>query len=499
MCSSPAAYPGITPLKFGTLKPRKMLSMSHILTGHTMSTHNNSLNNLCRGVGERVLFTNAGLSKPIQPRKGHFVLKLNHYREQLRKIIGWQSPVTYDEFVDYYKGPRKLTYRRAVDGLALKPVHPRDSILKTFVKAEKNNLTLKADYVPRVIQPRSPRYNVEVGIYLRPLEKRLYAAINELFGSPTMLSSYNAYRQAEIIKNKWDEYSSPVCVGLDASRFDQHVSRQALKFEHGLYNSIYNSGPFKELLSWQLSNYGFATAADGMFTYKRNGCRMSGDMNTSMGNKLLMCLMGKSYLDSLNFKCSFVNNGDDCLLILDKKNLHGLDGLAKYFTDFGFNLVCEKPVYEFEQIEFCQTKPILCNGIWRMVRNVRTCLSKDLTCVNLGHNIDEYRAWMYDVGGCGKSIAGDVPVLGVFYNMMQRIGKEGHYNNKDKDEYLWYRNLTKNCTLKHTSPDAHGRYSFWLSTGISPDEQLILEDYIQAADWGGNKRQLITAISTLFK
>lgn len=492
-------YPGISPQKSGTLKPRKMLSMSHILTGHKMSTHNNSLANLCRGVGERVLYTNAKLDKPIKPRGTPFVDRLSRYRDQLQKIIGWQSPVTYEQFIDYYKGPRRLVYQNAVASLATKPVCPRDSILKTFVKAEKNNLTLKQDPVPRVIQPRSPRFNVEVGIYLRPLEKKLYGAINELFGTPTMLSSYNAYEQARIIKEKWDLYKKPVCVGLDASRFDQHVSTQALKFEHELYNNIYKSKKLAELLELQLINYGTATAADGKFTYVKRGGRMSGDMNTSMGNKLLMCLMGKAYLDSLGFKCSFVNNGDDCLLITERGNIEGLNGLSDFFRDFGFNIVRETPVFEFEQIEFCQTKPVCCNGVWRMVRNVKTCLSKDLTCVTLGHSEDEYRAWMYDVGNCGLSIAADVPVLGVFYKTMKRLGIDAKYSTKEKDEYLWYRNLTKNCRNTHTTPDAYGRYSFWLSTGISPDEQEVLEDYIGAATWGGNKRQLITTISTLFK
>lgn len=493
----PGEYPGITPVKSGVQKERKILTMSRLLAGHNMTTHNSTLANLCRGVGERVLFTDRNLTLPIQPLEGIFDQKLASYRDQLFKIIGRQSPVTYDEFVDYYKGPRRLTYRRAVDSLAFLSVRPKDAMLKTFVKAEKNNLSLKSDPVPRVIQPRDPRYNVEVGRYLRPIEKKVYGAINELFGSPTIMSEFNAYTQADVIRSKWEKFHVPVCVGLDASRFDQHVSTEALRFEHGLYNMIYRSRKLSWLLKMQLVNRGIAVASDGHFRYEKYGGRMSGDMNTSLGNKFIMCLMAKSYLDSLNCPVEFINNGDDCLMITDKKYLSNLDNLGAYFKDFGFNIVREEPVFEFEQIEFCQSKPVCCNNIWRMVRNVRTCLSKDVTCVSLGHDVDQYRGWLNDVASCGLSVAADVPVLGAFYRMLKRLGTETKYSTHAHKEYTWYYTASRNAYCQHDTADPYGRYSFWLSTGISPDQQGAIETYFDSANWGANERQLIKELALI--
>jgi hypothetical protein len=85
--------------------------------------------------------------------------------------------------------------------LALKPIRVLDSHLKTFVKAEKINWSTKPDPAPRVIQPRDPRYNVEVGRFLLPLEHKVYDKIDELFGSPTIMSKYNSVQQAEVIVN----------------------------------------------------------------------------------------------------------------------------------------------------------------------------------------------------------------------------------------------------------------------------------------------------------
>jgi hypothetical protein len=313
------------------------------------------------------------------------------------------------------------------------------------------------------------------------------------------MSNYNAYTQAAKLKTKWDRFITPVCVGLDASRFDQHVSVQALRFEHSVYNSIFKSPKLKWLLDMQLRNYGTASARDGYFKYIKYGSRMSGDMNTSMGNKLLMCLISYEYLESLGIPYSFANNGDDCLVFTERKYIKSLSGLKEYYKRYGFNVVREDPVFEFEQVEFCQTKPVCVNDTWRMVRNYKTCLSKDLTCINLGYEIDAYRAWLKDVGECGLAVAADVPVLGEFYKMMVRNGLDGSYSNRFDSDFNWYRQASKNAACRFESTDERGRYSFWLSTGLSPDEQVVLETYIKGFIWGDDKRQLIETISTLFK
>jgi hypothetical protein len=467
--------------------------MGQHITDDKLNTHNNSVANLLRGVGERVLYTDRALTKCVQPIPGVFEERLASLARTVVRSVGRQSPVTRGQFVEYYKGPRRATYERAVASLAVKPVCSRDARLKTFVKAEKINFTLKEDPAPRVIQPREPRFNVEVGRFLRPVEHKIYDAIDDLFRSPTIMSKYNSVQTANILKDKFQSIFNCAVVGLDASRFDQHVSEQALQFEHSIYDAIFKSGHLQWLLKHQLHNIGVARGNDGWFKYEKRGSRMSGDMNTSLGNKLLMCLMCKSYLDSLAVPYEFANNGDDCLVFMAKKHLKKLDGLHKYFADFGFKMKCEAPVSELEQVEFCQCKPVCSNGVWRMARNVRTALAKDCTSVNLGHNVDLFQRWLNDLSSCGLAFSADLPIMGSFYRMLGRFGTEGNYEGHST-EFSAYRNLSKGVHLEHSTPDANGRYSFWLSTGLTPDQQITIENCFDEAVWGGDKRQLITNI-----
>lgn len=471
-----------------------MLTMSNIL-GDEIITHSNTLSNLLHGVQQRVLYTDADGTRPHQPDVGSFG-KLLRYRSTIARRLGRQAPVARDLFPSFYKGPRQAVYQRAVEELAVRGFRSQDAELKTFVKAEKVNLRLKPNVVPRVIQPRNPRYNVEVGRYLKPLEHKLYQEIDNLFGSPTIMSDYNAFEQAKVLKGKWDSISNPVCIGLDASRFDQHVSYEALRFEHGLYNSVFKSPELRRLLRFQLNNTGLALASDGLFRYKNRGGRASGDMNTSMGNKFLMCVMSYHYLTRLNVPFEFCNNGDDCLIIINRKHLRKLDTMKAYYHTFGFKIVTEKPVYEFEQIEFCQTKPVYSAGVWRMVRNLRTCLTKDVTNLNCGHNVSEYKAWLNDVGNCGLSIAGDVPVLGSFYRMLVRFGCPGNRSNTNSDIYSWHKRLSSNASSNDRMVDADGRYSYWLSSGVIPDAQIELEKLFDNASWGEHEND---NIQTLFE
>jgi hypothetical protein len=473
--------------------------MSRLVRGHDVQTHNNTLTNLIRGVGERVLFTDGKQTLPIQPKIGIFEQKLASYRKTIVRTLGRHAPVARELFPGFYKGPRFALYTRAVKDLVLTPFRPKDAMLKTFVKAEKANFTLKPDPAPRVIQPRSPRYNVEIGRYLRPVEHKIYNAIDLLFGSPTIMSPYNAFEQANHIRAKWLKFSSPVCIGLDASRFDQHVSAEALRFEHTIYNEIFRSKELRYLLELQIDNRGIAQASDGYFLYNKIGSRMSGDINTSLGNKILMCLMAKAYIDQLSCRVEFVNNGDDCLMILEKRDMYKLSGLKDYFIDFGFNIVTEEPVDIFEQIEFCQTRPIISNGVYRMVRNLKTCMTKDVTAISIGHDIEIFQQMLMSIGDCGLATCADVPVLSSFYKMLKRFGKtpKGDFSERG---YNYYYRSSRNAKCPTDVTDDQGRFSFYLSSGITPDAQVSIEEYFDTSVWGDhNQRQLICDLDYLLK
>lgn len=102
---------------------------------------------------------------------------------------------------------------------------------------------------------------------------------------------------------------------------------------------------------------------------------MSGDMNTALGNVLIMCMLIKAYMDTKGIKYRFVDNGDDAVVILEKKHQHLMNDLPKWFLEMGFNMKVEQPVYEMEHIEYCQCHPVQLDvGEYTMVRNFPSCI-----------------------------------------------------------------------------------------------------------------------------
>lgn len=433
--------------------------------------HNSSLINVVRGLVERVFCVvgkNGQLVRPPRPTKGTFTTKMGAVGRLLSASVGYCHRMTVDEFVNSYHGSRRDSYARAAETLSDRGLTIRDSYLSTFVKAEKINCTLKPDPAPRVIQPRGQRYNIEVGRYLKPLEPLLMKAIDKLWGSPTAIKGYTVEKVASILDDKRRRFREPVFVGLDASRFDQHCSVEALQWEHSVYNAIYKSEYLAELLSWQLCNRGTAFVPDGKVKYSVEGCRMSGDMNTSMGNYLIMSSLCYVYCQEVGLKAELMNCGDDCVLIMEKKDLGLMSSLPAWFLRMGYTMKVETPVYDMEKVEFCQMHPVYCSRGWVMVRRPDTVMTKDCCVVRGNMNLRRLSAWLHAQSVGGAALCGDIPVLGAFYRCFQ--GEAG----SEESEYAAPHKFRAGQQCGSIS--SASRYSFWLAFGLTPDDQLALEE-----------------------
>ena len=296
--------PGVVVRRYTTGKrDRVVRSVAGVGTGQRYGVHNNSLNNLMRGLAERVLFkaSPGGLVKAPRPVSGAFN-RLRGVKHLLLKHLSPTPVVDLDDYPGLYFGRKRVIYERAVAELHSRGYKDSGAEIKAFVKAEKINFTAKGDPAPRLIQPRSPVYNACLGRYLKKFEKRLFRGFEAAFGYPVVLKGLNADGVGRALETNWKSFVKPVAVGLDASRFDQHVSQEALRFEHSVYNSVFGSPELARLLRAQLRNKGIGVAADGHVRYKTDGCRMSGDINTGMGNCLLMSLMVLGYCESKHLR-----------------------------------------------------------------------------------------------------------------------------------------------------------------------------------------------------
>lgn len=454
---------------------RAMRYLAGFGTGVRYGVHCFNFTNLARGIVERVFYVNrdGGLARAPQPTKGVFS-RLNRVRERLLRAVRPTPVVARDDYPGLYTGRKRGVYERALESLKIRAINFRDAWVSTFVKAEKVNLDSKVDPAPRVIQPRSPRYNLEVGRYLKLFEKELCAGFERVWGYPVVVKGKNAQEVGAVMARHWQSFEDPVAVGLDASRFDQHVSFDALQWEHSVYNSVFNSPELKRLLKWQLHNRGIARVEDKVVEYDIRGCRMSGDINTGLGNCLIMSSIVIAYCEENGIPFRLANNGDDCVLFVDRCWLPALAGIDAWFLEFGFTLTREEPVFTLEQVVFCQAQPVFTSTGWRMVRDPRVAMSKD--CVSLlgWDNEQSFRLWASAIGSCGLSLTRGVPVWEAWYSRLVRLGAGA--NSVGVSDQVWDSGLgymSRGVTGGVVCDEA--RVSFYRAFGVMPDLQEALE------------------------
>lgn len=466
--------------KLGRARERKIRLVTGIGIGQDFGVFNNSYVNVRRGLLERVLYrVEDGKSNPTPRPAGNFYeRKLCVMRRAILAVTKTSRRMTRHEFVCCYVGRKRVVYEKACASLSTRPVSKADSYLSTFPKCEKLNFRAKPDPATRVIQPRGPRFNVELGRSLKRMEGALKEGLAEVWGGPTIMKGYNARDIGGHFKDIWSSFRDPVAIPIDAVRFDQHVSVDALKWEHSVYVGLTPKRQRKFLqflLEMQLENRGFARMEEGDIEYTVEGRRMSGDMNTGMGNCLLMCSLFYAFLSELGIKGRLANNGDDCTLFIERRDLAKVQAtLSAWFLDAGFVLTVEAPCYRLEDIEFCQTRPIeVSEGTYVMVRDPRTAIDKTLMTTQPLGSDKEMDRWAGAIGACELALGSGVPVWQEFALMFRRRSLE-----ENLDEYYTRSGtsmLAKGMERKTQQVLPVARLSFWRAFNLTPDQQEAME------------------------
>lgn len=489
-----SAHPEVSVRRSGrSPKTRRYPCVFPFASGYNYVVYNSSVANLTKGIVERVLYVkkpDGELQRPPEPTRDAWGPRFRLFFRQLIKHLPSLHPVSRHEFAAMYAGRRRTVYEKAADSLLVKPVTRGDAAVRTFTKCEK----VKPG-VPRVIQPRDPRYNVEVGRYIKPLEGPLYRAIHRVFaglrsgggGGHTVAKGLNVREIGRVIEAKFTALPDMVAIGLDASRFDQHTSVPALKAEHRSYLRCFpksERAALATLLGWQLDTKGRGFASDGRVKYHVSGGRMSGDMNTALGNCLLMCSMVYLFFLDQGIKGDLINNGDDCVIFIQKKDLQVLERLPEFFLEFGYTMKVEAPAFCMEHIEFCQMRPVRIGGDWVMVRDPRKSLAKDSICLSGARPGKSWDRWLAAVGECNLALCGGVPVMQEFASLFVR---ESHGAPVDKHHVLREAGsyfLRRGLHPKVLPVDDEARYSFWKAFGILPDTQIDLERILKGTSLG---------------
>lgn len=360
-----------------------------------------------------------------------------------------------------------------------------ESQVKGFTKVEKTRqastdcegVTSKAP-VPRLICPRSVRFNCKLGCYTVAVEHEVYSNIAEMFGKRCITKGLTFDEKGALLWDMWTSMSDPVYVGADASRFDQHTGSHALNCEHAVLRAHFpNDGMLNMLLRQQHRNRMRGFTKNGHCKADLGAMRMSGDMNTSLGNCIISSAMVWMRLQELGIAAYAVVDGDDSGVIMERRDLEKyLEGAQDWFLRHGYTMILEDAVDVFEQIEFCQTRPVWVGDRWTMVRNPEKCINNDYAGYQKAGDAGYWAGLMHAIASCGLSLCSGVPVLQAFYSWGLRHGVHaGRARHIEMQLHGWVQ-MAKGCK-KRSACDitADTRESFWRAFGIDAHAQIALE------------------------
>lgn len=338
-----------------------------------------------------------------------------HLRMVSRRYSG--SRWSYLETAHSYTGAMRRRYVEAEVSLREDgPLGSSDCLLRAFVKAEKVN-TLHKFPKPRLIFPRSPRYNLVLASWLKPFEHWLWGNLKSwgVFNVPStrvVAKGLNQRQRANLIRRKMSAIPDCVVLEIDAKAFEAHCDVWQLVEEHACYRSAYpGQGALANVLKQQLANFG---VTKGGVKFSREGGRASGDFNTGMGNSLVMlavtvatCVeLGLSQFDTLV-------DGDNALLFLrpDEQNLAVDNFFDTALRISGHEIVLERPTTLLEEVRFGQSAPVCVSGNWTMLRDWRKVLSHGTSSHVHMSELSYVLPWLRGVAKCELSLAGGVPIV----------------------------------------------------------------------------------------
>lgn len=408
----------------------------------------------------------------------------------------YQSHLTrksYDDVIAASHPSKRTILTNSKYSLYNKPIGVVDSYVSMFIKFEKIDNFAKPDPVPRVVSPRTPRYALELATYIKHLEKPIFAALDSLFGETTVMKGMNAVETAQHIQRKWKKFNNPVGIDLDADRFDQHHSIEALQYEHSVYlsalkphlsNEDYTA--LRQLLTWQLQSKHYCRTTDGYtIKYKTKGVRCSGDMNTSLGNCIIMCSMIKRYFTVMKLNASLVNNGDDCVIICEHQDADLiLKTFRNFILTFGFSMKVGKPVDILELVDFCQCRPIFNGSHYVMVRNITNSICKDSIMLSPTTSKLSINQWRHTVAVGGLALTDGIPIMVEFYKMMNRDAESLTVNwNLANLKDTGFSQMCKNLHYGNKPITSEARQSLFLAYGFTVEQQLYYESEFKKYTW----------------
>ncbi|QUP79246.1 RNA-dependent RNA polymerase [Colletotrichum higginsianum ssRNA virus 1] len=386
-----------------------------------------------------------------------------------------------------YSGALGRRYGEAATSLEVDgPSGFADYYLRAFLKVEKSRVPFKMAK-PRLIYPRSPRYNLELASRLKPFEHWLWGRLNgKLFrcgdGSRVVAKGLNARQRANLIVRKFRAIEDCVCVEVDGKSFESHVGVPQLKREFGVYKAAF---PGDKRLSWLLSKQ---LKLEGTLEcgarFSREGGRASGDFNTGMGNSLIFLVECVSAARQLGIHYDILVDGDNAVLFCSSRDYPLLrDHFAENVVNSsGHEVSVDSVATCIEEIRFGGSAPVNLGALgWTMVRDwVRVLSGAFSSHIHLRHP-KFAKEWMTGVAMCELSCSKGVPILQKW--ALSAIDALGHTGKIRPDFYrdfyargAWLAGRDYQATVTDVA-----RLSFERAFGVNPEQQLQIENSFESS------------------
>lgn len=423
-----------------------------------VQTHQNCGHNELRALYNRHL-----RDYDTAPDQGGIRLAHRQFR-RISRLIGRLTPTDIPHLLSRLSSRKKRLYTRAAATLEDHGIEERDSLVKMFIKPDRFVAEEISSKEPRAIQYRGPRYNLALQRYLHPFEERYYKLTNSSRGGA--VKGLNSWQRAAIFQEALTNFVDPIVVNLDFSKFDAHLHPLMLAEERATYSRCYGDVELDWLL--QMQHHNLCWTQRGTH-YRVEGTRLSGDVNTGLGNTMIAECIVRAWACSHKLRIIPFVDGDDIIFFTERCVLPPLD-----FSAWGMEATYD--ILEPAQLTHCQCKCIVVGKRWRMVRDPFRAISHGSWTVR-PYPLNVLPGLLCAMGMSELACSNGVPILQSWSLAQIRISGTTPWGKFDEDiafrAKLEGRSIPLDITME-------SRESFEVAFGIPISTQLAIESEIDA-------------------
>lgn len=381
------------------------------------------------------------------------------------ELLPWKRHAVVNSYAGSYK--RKYmeahkTYHRV--GL-------QNYMARVNMFCKDDSYTDPPEKAPRAIQYRHPTFMLEMGRFTKAVEVWFYHLRDEY--DTLIVGKTDPYTIGSELVKKSKFFDNPVYLMLDASKFDTCVDVKWLKLVVRCYKLLFPTR-FHRTIDWLWKqtyiNKGRTKAG---LRYKTRGTRMSGDMDTGLGNSMIMYLMLTQYLKTAGVKGSIMVNGDDSLVVVSRVNLSKLMDI-KIFKTFGFSMKFDV-AYDIQEAEFCQSRLVWTDYGPAMSLNPLRAINR-LAWTTEKYSARHARQYVNTVALCNRAAHWGMPILYPLAEALKRLVKSEKEILMRTYDHEWRQMLQRWWRLKDLATiSLDTRLSFERAWGISVYHQEQME------------------------